>query len=631
MNEVIVESPLPVEARETTRRVSLGGARMPSSERRTLPLMASCVLLLLGVDLLFGEAPAATWIEFLLAGATLLLGHEVLGRGGRNLFYELRPDSESLLVLGALIAFCYSFVVSLLHAVDRLGVEHLVVIREGQEFPALYFTTAGLVILGATLGRELQGRWQSRLDQVFRAQWKGLVRGAGGSHSSLDRHREDWSQGTPLMELSERVCLYWSFAVFLLVTFAVAGGFLGHGGIDASVIGFVVTFLLSSSPNTFYLFARAMQILGAFRAGAQGFIPRDNQALETLSRPVVFCFSKLGTLTVGCPQVTDVITTRPSLPAEEVVRLAAILQAQEEHPFREAILLELADSSRTIPQVRGFRSQPGQGMRAVFQGQELVLGTSEYLEEAGMDLSEVREDVARLAEEGKSILILARSEEVLGLIALDDEKREEAGRALEKLRSMGARTVLVSGEDRPTLEGFARDLAFDRVCAGLTVDEMGELFRELREFGDRVVMVGGGVSHAKVLSSADVGLAFGVGQDGLGHSADVVLAGESLEEVPRVFELARQTRRSIVRGFAVLMATQGLCLLAVGGFWLRQILALKAGGDVVAPGLPVGLPYLPLFLGLISALLPAFVVRYALGRLDTIRGLDLEKPAREGL
>ncbi len=630
MDKVSVESVEKTQVSQQAHRVTIGKLNSRTEERRVLPLMTSFVVLLMGVDLLFGRTQAAIWIEFLLAGGVLIMGHETLRRGAEKLIYRLRPDSESLLCVAALISFAYSFLVSVLFASGKLASAHWVEMSGGLPHPALYYTTTGLVILGATLGQELRNNWQRRIDRLFSAQWKDLIRGNAGTSSHVSGSR-DWSSGTPLLEMSQRLSLYWVFAVFLLAGFAVAGGFLVNVGLNATVLGFMITFFVSSSPSAFSLLARSFQMLGAFRAGERGYILKSNKALEKLSRPAVFCFNKLGTLTVGCPQVTDILPLRPGFPADEVIYLAAVLQAQEEHPFREALLLELADSARTIPRVRGFRNVPGQGMRAVHQGQELLLGTKDYVENLGIDLSEYEEQINSLGAEGKSLLVLAQTEEPLGLIALNDERRDEAQEAIQELRRLGARSVLISSESQVSVEMLAKDLGVDRVRAGLSREGFQEAFREMREFGDVVVMVAGGVSNATLLAQADVGIAFGVGQEGLAEAADVVLRGEDLREVPRILNLVQQTRQSIHRGFAVLMATQGLCLLGVGGFWLAQIMNLKSQGDSTLLSFPSGLPYLPVCLGLLSALLPAFLVGWTFKRFDKIRSLDLEKVSGESL
>ena len=176
-------------------RVRLGGVDPDASAFRTLPAMATLCVLLYGVDLVLRTSPALPWLEFLIAGSILLLGRETLQRGYEGVFYRLQPAAETLVATGALVAFFYSFVVSVLYTMGRLSPSHLIVDRAGQVLPSIYFTTAGSVMLAATLGRAWLQKGQEFLAERRDRQRQRLAR-AGGGVTSEDGPRP---AGTSLM------------------------------------------------------------------------------------------------------------------------------------------------------------------------------------------------------------------------------------------------------------------------------------------------------------------------------------------------------------------------------------------------------------------------------------------------
>ncbi|MFF0173047.1 heavy metal translocating P-type ATPase [Micromonospora profundi] len=337
---------------------------------------------------------------------------------------------------------------------------------------------------------------------------------------------------------------------------------------DEAVIR-AVTVLVIACPHALGLAIPLVVALSTALAARSGILVKDRLALERMRTVGAVLFDKTGTLTRGEHVVTDVVVA-PGTDRDEVLRIAAGVESDSEHPLARAIV-SAAGRSGPAP-AAGFRSLPGRGVQATIDGAEYAVGGPALLRERGLSLpADVEEATGRWSTRGAAVLHLVRlPETVLGAFALTDEVRPEARRAIDELRAEGVRTIaMITGDARPVAEAVAAELGFrpgvDEVFAEVLPAEKDSRVAELQRRGLTVAMVGDGVNDAPALARADVGIAIGAGTDVAIESAGVVLASSDPRGVGAVVRLSRASYRK-----------------------MRQNLAWAAGYNVVALPLAAG-------------------------------------------
>ncbi|WP_433128815.1 copper-translocating P-type ATPase [Micromonospora sp. CA-240977] len=330
-----------------------------------------------------------------------------------------------------------------------------------------------------------------------------------------------------------------------------------------------VTVLVIACPHALGLAIPLVVALSTALAARSGILVKDRLALERMRTVGAVLFDKTGTLTRGEHVVTDVATA-PGVERDEVLRIAAGVESDSEHPLARAIVAA-AGPGGPAPAV-GFRSLPGRGVRATVGGSEYAVGGPGLLREWGVSLpAELAAAVGHWSARGAAVLHLVRlPHTVLGAFALTDEVRPEARRAVDELRAEGVRTIaMITGDARPVAEAVAADLGFrpgvDEVFAEVLPADKDGRVAELQRRGLTVAMVGDGVNDAPALARADVGIAIGAGTEVAIESAGVVLASSDPRGVAAVVRLSRASYRK-----------------------MRQNLAWAAGYNVVALPLAAG-------------------------------------------
>ncbi|RGC68296.1 Copper-exporting P-type ATPase B [Micromonospora sp. MW-13] len=316
-----------------------------------------------------------------------------------------------------------------------------------------------------------------------------------------------------------------------------------------------VTVLVIACPHALGLAIPLVVALSTAVAARCGILVRDRLALERMRTVDAVLFDKTGTLTRGRHAVTGVAAA-PGAGEDEVLRLAAGVEADSEHPLARAIVA--ASAGRGGPaHATGFRSLPGCGVQATIDGTEYAVGGPALLRELGADPpAELDRAVGQWAAQGAAVLHLVRLPgTVLGALALADEVRPEARAAVAELRAQGVRTIaMITGDARTVAEAVAAELRFrpgvDEVFAEVLPGDKDGKVAELQRRGRTVAMVGDGVNDAPALARADVGIAIGAGTDVAIESAGVVLASSDPRGVAAVARLSRASYRKMVQNLA---------------------------------------------------------------------------------
>jgi Cd2+/Zn2+-exporting ATPase/Cu+-exporting ATPase len=310
-----------------------------------------------------------------------------------------------------------------------------------------------------------------------------------------------------------------------------------------------------------------LAILGAVgRAARSGAVIKGGLYLEVLSSVDTIVLDKTGTLTLGVPEIFD-IQAHDRATEREVTRVAATAERFSEHPVAKAILKRASELSIPVGEPQDFHYSPGSGILCKVDGMQTVVGTRALLEAEGIRV------FGGTPSAGFSEVFVAVDGKLLGSIRLADVLRAEAAAAVGKMKDMGYRTVLLTGDRREIGDSTGRKLGVDEVQSELLPDQKVTRVRELRERGHTVAMIGDGINDAPALMESNVGIAMGSGTDVARESASVVLLGNDLLRFAEVLEIARRCRRIIMVNFAGTLAVDGVGVLLAAFGVLNPVLA----------------------------------------------------------
>ncbi len=360
-----------------------------------------------------------------------------------------------------------------------------------------------------------------------------------------------------------------------VVTFAV---WAALGDMDQAVER-SVTVLVISCPHALGLAIPLVIAISTSVAAKAGILIKDRLALERMRTIGAVLFDKTGTLTRGTPAVTDVETVSGN--SDEVLRLAAAVESDSEHPLARAIV-SAASGEGALPQVAGFRSLTGRGVAADVDGQSVAVGGPSLLRERQLaEPVALAGDLAKWRGRGASVLFVLQGDDVIGVIALEDEIRPESIEAVRLLHADGLHVVMITGDARQVADAIGADVGVDEVLADVLPEDKDRSVAELQGRGLQVAMVGDGVNDAPALARADVGIAIGAGTDVAIESAGVILASDDPRGVASVRRLSKASYRKMVQNLGWALGYNVVAIpLAAGAFAWAGIVFPPAVGAV---------------------------------------------------
>ena len=333
-------------------------------------------------------------------------------------------------------------------------------------------------------------------------------------------------------------------AVFTIAVWLIFGKDIGVG---AEKLGFAlargISVLVISCPCALGLATPVAIMVGSGMGAKSGILFKTAVSLEETGKTQIVVLDKTGTITEGQPKVTDMVPAE-GVTEEELLLKAAALEKRSEHPLAMAVVAMAEEKGIDVPETSGFTSLTGSGVKAKLNDIELLGGSASYMnKEVGLG-KELLDKADLLANAGKTPLVFSENGRILGIIAVADTIKEDSARAIEELRGMGIRTVMLTGDNEKTAREIAKQAGVDAVVAGLMPDGKEEIIRKLKDMG-KVLMVGDGINDAPALTRADIGIAIGAGTDVAIDAADVVLMKSRLSDVSAAIRLSRQTLKNI--------------------------------------------------------------------------------------
>ena len=304
-----------------------------------------------------------------------------------------------------------------------------------------------------------------------------------------------------------------------------------------------ISVLVISCPCALGLATPVAIMVGNGVGAKHGIMFKTAASLEQAGKTQIIALDKTGTITAGEPKVTDIITAE-NVSEDELLCYAASLEKNSEHPLARAVMDMASEKGTKIADVLEFRSVPGNGLTAMYEGEELAGGNLKFIKEKTGLPESMEKSAETLSEQGKTPLFFSRSGQILGIIAVADVIKPESRQAVAELKNMGIHVVMLTGDNKRTAKAIGEQVGADEIIAGVLPDGKESVIRKLREKG-RTAMVGDGINDAPALTRADTGIAIGAGTDIAIDSADVVLMKSRLTDVPAAIRLSRAALRNI--------------------------------------------------------------------------------------
>ncbi len=414
--------------------------------------------------------------------------------------------------------------------------------------------SAGDSVVGATINQTGSFRYVATRvgEQTLLAQIIKLVREAQGSKAPIER-------------LVDKVSSYFVPAVIAVAIWTFVA-WVWWGPPPAFVFALVaaVSVLIIACPCALGLATPMSITVGTGKGAAHGILIRSAEALETAHKLDTVVLDKTGTITNGTPVLTDVLPARGTA-ADALLALVAAVERSSEHPLGTAITAGAHQRGLDLPQVAGFDSITGHGVRALVDGWEVLVGNARLLSAAGIDPAPLLADLTRLAAEGKTPILAAVSGQPAGVIAVADTLKVDSMAAVAALRARGIEVVMMTGDNRTTAAAIAAQVGIARVVAEVLPEHKAAEVKRLQAGGKVVGMVGDGINDAPALAQADVGLAIGTGTDVAIESSDITLISGALSGVVTAVRLSRATMRNIKQNLLLAFLYNGIGIPVAAG------------------------------------------------------------------
>jgi Cu+-exporting ATPase len=456
---------------------------------------------------------------------------------------NLKPKTATIIKDGA----------ELIVPLDEVAVNELVLVRPGASVPV-----DGVVVKGASSVDEsmLTGESLPVEKQPGSAVTGGSINGEGlltfeamrvGEDTALAKIirlvEEAQGKKAPIAKLADIISGYFVPAVLgIAVVAAVIWALTGK---DFNfVLNIFVTVMVIACPCALGLATPTAIMVGTGKGAELGILIKGGEALETTHGVNAVVLDKTGTITEGKPVLTD-IKTYGDYGEEEALRISASAERGSEHPVARAIVEGAQNRGMALYDTEGFKAVTGRGIDAMVQGKHILAGNIRLMEENGIDTALAKEDAAKLAQSGRTLMYIAADGRLLALMAAADTVKPTSKQAVERLKALHVEVYMITGDNKNTASAIADEVQIEQVLSDVLPGDKAAEVKKLQLSGKKVAMVGDGINDAPALVQADIGMAIGTGTDVAVESADVVLMRGDLNEVSAAIALSRATIRNI--------------------------------------------------------------------------------------
>ena len=347
----------------------------------------------------------------------------------------------------------------------------------------------------------------------------------------------------PISRMADIVSAYFVPIVIGIAIITGIAWFLSGSGL-VTALSFFIAVLVIACPCALGLATPTSIMVGTGKGAENGILIKSGEALETAYKIKTVVFDKTGTITKGKPILTNLIAYG-KYNENELLKIAASVENDSEHPLAEAIVNKAKEKNIEIKPYEKFRAMPGYGIRAIFEGKEVQIGNRKLMENRKINVEISQKDYDILLNEGKTPMYISIDNELAGLVAVADVIKETSKEAIEKLKKMGIKTIMLTGDNEKTAKFIAKQVGIDDVISEVLPYQKSQKVKELQEKDEFVAMVGDGINDSPALAQANVGIAIGNGTDVSIESADIVLIRNDLRDVAGSIALSKATITNI--------------------------------------------------------------------------------------
>lgn len=351
----------------------------------------------------------------------------------------------------------------------------------------------------------------------------------------VDLVKKAQTSHAPIQNLTDKISNIFVPAVLIIaiITFVIWYVFLNAPLVTALL--FAVSVVVIACPCALGLATPTALMVGTARSAKMGVLIKNGEVLEEVSDLDTVVFDKTGTITVGKPQVTDVVGDQ-----NKVLTIAASLEENSEHPLATAVVKKAKEDKIALAQVKNFAAIEGKGVRASYDGQTAFVGSDRLLEDISIS-QEMKDQAIKLQKEAKTVVYVGLGQEIIGLIAIQDVPKPSSKAAIAELKKRGLKTIMLTGDNPNVANAIGKEVGIDQVIAGVLPTEKAAEIKKLQDEGRKVAFVGDGINDAPALSTADVGIAMGSGTDVAIESGGIVLVQNDLMGVVRALDISKKT------------------------------------------------------------------------------------------
>ncbi len=392
--------------------------------------------------------------------------------------------------------------------------------------------TVGDLVVGATINKS--GTFKFRTTRVGKdtilAQIIKMVADAQSSKA-------------PIQQIADRVSGIFvpAIVIIAIITFALQYTF----NLDVPfALTTAVAVLVIACPCALGLATPTAIMVGTGIGAEHGIFIKGGEYLETAHEVKVLVLDKTGTITTGKPEVTDIITMG-ELARDEILTLAGVAERGSEHPLGEAIYRLAKEEIGDIGEPQEFKVLPGMGLQAVYNDKNIIMGNRALMLDLNVSLEKAEQELIKLEQAGKTAIIMAVDNKIESIIALSDQVREHAAKAITDLKNMGIDVYMLTGDNYNTAHSIADKVGIKHVIAEVLPQDKANKIAELKDKGHKVAMVGDGINDAPALAVADIGIAIGTGTDVAMETAQITLMGGDLRGIATALRLSKKTMRHI--------------------------------------------------------------------------------------
>ncbi|RJQ33543.1 MAG: heavy metal translocating P-type ATPase [Actinobacteria bacterium] len=435
-------------------------------------------------------------------------------------------------------------------AADEIMLGEIIIIRPGQRIP-----TDGVIISGQSSVDEKMLTGESfpsskkpgdsvigaTLNKAGLLKVKATRVGADTTLMQIVKMvKQAQASSAPVQRLADKIAGY--FVPFVIGTAIISFlvWWLIAGDMSTAIWSFVAV-LIISCPCALGIATPAALMVGVGKGAQLGILIRGGQYVESIGKLDTVVFDKTGTLTKGEPQLIDVVSLNGE--KDKLLRYAAIAEKGSEHPIGQAILA--ATMTKEVPIPDNFEAIAGHGVKATYKDHQIVVGSPKLIADYGFSIEDTQEKISKLQAQGKTTMVVAVDNKIMGLITVADTLKEDSVKAIEELKQLGIEVAMLTGDNKQTAKAIAGEVGIDTVISDVLPGQKADEIKKLQKQGKTVAMVGDGINDSPALAQADIGIAIGSGSDIAKETGGIILVKNSIMDVAVAIKLGMATMRKI--------------------------------------------------------------------------------------